>query len=158
MLLVYLRCFYTKNIALEDTQYCREEWGSSSAVTLILVTDGGIGYGPYSLQVCISTLRLIWKSIDCIWYSSLLKYQYTTKPDCAHWVNVLKELYTSETTLAQKIVLTPLNNEFRLRKLYSTSFMLKNPPEFLKKIHKNQFSASWRGLMGFIHKYKVVYF
>ena len=25
----------------------------------------------------------------------------------------LKELYTSETTLAQKIVLTPLNNEFK---------------------------------------------
>ena len=36
--------------------------------------------------------------------------------------------------------------------------MLKNPPEFLKKIHKNQFSASWRGLMVFIHIYKVVYF
>ena len=35
--------------------------------------------------------------------------------------------------------------------------MLKNPPEFLKKIHKNQFSASWRGLMVFIHIYKVVY-
>ena len=28
----------------------------------------------------------------------------------------LKELYTSETTLAQKIVLTPLNNEFKLKK------------------------------------------
>ena len=63
----------------------------------------------------------------------------------------LKELYTSETTLAQKIVLTPLNNEFRFKNLYLTSFMLKNPPEFLKKIHKNQFSASWRGLMVFIH-------
>ena len=36
--------------------------------------------------------------------------------------------------------------------------MLKNPPEFLKKIYKNQFSASWRGLMAFIHKYKVVNF
>ena len=36
--------------------------------------------------------------------------------------------------------------------------MLKNPPEFLKKIHKNQFSASWRGLMVFIHIHKVVYF
>ena len=69
----------------------------------------------------------------------------------------LKELYTSETTFAQKIVLTPLNNEFRLKNLYSTSFMLKNPPEFLKKIHKNKFLAS-RGLMVFIHKYKVVYF
>ena len=32
----------------------------------------------------------------------------------------LKELYTSETTLAQKIVLTPLNNEFRFKNLYST--------------------------------------
>ena len=40
----------------------------------------------------------------------------------------LKELYTSKTTLAQKIVLTPLNNEFILKKLYSTSFMQNNPP------------------------------
>ena len=70
----------------------------------------------------------------------------------------LKELYTSETTLAQKIVLTPLNNKFKLKIWNTTSFMLKNPPEFLKKIHKNQFSASWRGLMVFIHIYKVVYF
>ena len=67
----------------------------------------------------------------------------------------LKELYTSETTLAQKIVLAPLNNEFRFKNSYSTSFMLKNPPEFLKKIHKNQFSASWRGLMVFIYIYKL---
>ena len=35
--------------------------------------------------------------------------------------------------------------------------MLKNPPEFLKKIYKNQFLASWRGLMVFIQIYKVVY-
>ena len=68
----------------------------------------------------------------------------------------LKELYTSETTLTQKIVLTPLNNEFRLKNLYSTSFMLKNPPEFLKKIRKNQFLASWRGLAVFIYNYKGV--
>ena len=73
-------------------------------------------------------------------------------------MNTLKELYTSETTLAQKIVLAPLNNEFKLKNLYSTSFMLKNPPEFLKKIYKNHFSAFLRGLMAFIHKYKVVYF
>ena len=71
---------------------------------------------------------------------------------------LLKDLYTSETTLAQKIVLTPLNNEFRLKNLSLTSFMLKNPPEFLKKIHKNQFSASWRGPMVFVFIYKVAYF
>jgi len=28
----------------------QEEWGSGTPVTLILVTDGGVGYGPYSLQ------------------------------------------------------------------------------------------------------------
>ena len=56
-------------------------------------------------------------------------------------MNRLKELYTSETTLAQKIVLTPLNNEFKLKIWNTTSFMLKNPPEFLKKIHKNQFQG-----------------
>ena len=73
-------------------------------------------------------------------------------------VFLLKELYTSETTLAQTIVLTPLNNEFKLKIWNSTSFMLKNPPIFLEKIYKNQFLASWRGLMVFIHLYKVVYF
>ena len=71
--------------------------------------------------------------------------------------DVLKELYTSQTTLAQKIILTPLNNEFRSKNLYSSSFTLKNPPEFLKKIRKNQFLASWRGPMVFIHKQKVDY-
>ena len=71
----------------------------------------------------------------------------------------LKELNTSETTLAQKIVLTaPWITSLNLKFWNSTSFMLKNPPIFLKKIYKNQFLASWRGLMVFIHKYKVVYF
>jgi hypothetical protein len=28
----------------------QEEWGSNVPVTLIIVTDGGMGYGPYSLQ------------------------------------------------------------------------------------------------------------
>jgi hypothetical protein len=28
----------------------QEEWGSNVPVTLIVVTDGGTGYGPYSLQ------------------------------------------------------------------------------------------------------------
>ena len=67
---------------------------------------------------------------------------FWSAPDC-----VLKELYTSETTLAQKIVLTPLNNEFKLKIWNSTSFMLKSPPKFLKKIYKNQCLASWRGLI-----------
>ena len=44
----------------------------------------------------------------------------------------LKELYTSETTLAKKIVLTPLNNEFTIKIQNSTSFMLKNPQIFLQ--------------------------
>ena len=38
----------------------------------------------------------------------------------------LKELYTSETTLAQKIVLTLLNNEFVLKIRYSTPIMQKS--------------------------------
>ena len=65
---------------------------------------------------------------------------------------MLKELYTSKTTLAQKIVLTPLNNEFKLKIWNTTSFMQKNPPIFLKKIYKNQFLASWRGLMEKVSK------
>ena len=36
--------------------------------------------------------------------------------------------------------------------------MLKIPPIFLKKIYKNQFLASLRGLMVFIYEYKVIYF
>ena len=58
--------------------------------------------------------------------------------------------------IPQKIVLTPLNNEFGLKK-YSTSFMLKNPPIFLKKIYKNQFLPSLRGLMVLVYIYNVVY-
>ena len=45
----------------------------------------------------------------------------------------LKELYTSETTFALKIVLTPLNNKFIIKIWNSTSFMLKNPQIFLQK-------------------------
>ena len=41
-------------------------------------------------------------------------------------ISCLKELYTSETTLAQKIVLTPLNNEFVLKIRYSTPIIQKN--------------------------------
>ena len=70
----------------------------------------------------------------------------------------LKELYTSETTLAQKIVLTTLNNELKLEIWNSTSFMLKNRPIFLKKIYNNQFLASWRGPMVFMYINKVFYF
>ena len=55
----------------------------------------------------------------------------------------LKELYTSETTLATKIVLTPLNNEFALKIWNSTSFMLKKRHRyFLKKNYKSQILAS----------------
>ena len=94
----------------------------------------------------------------------LLKELYTSETTLAQKIVLtpldnefaLKELYTSQTAFAQKIVLTPLNNEFRLKNLYSTSFMLKDLPEFLKKIYKNQFLASGRGLMVFIHIYKVV--
>ena len=39
--------------------------------------------------------------------------------------NNLKELYTSETTLAQKIVLNPLNNEFNHAKRLKTDFLLE---------------------------------
>ena len=49
---------------------------------------------------------------------------------------LLKELYTSETTWAQKIVLTPLNNEFVLKIRYSTPIMQKNPQTFLQKSQK----------------------
>ena len=75
--------------------------------------------------------------------------------DSLHYDIILWGLETGGDT---SIVMAPLNNEFRFKNFYSTSFMLKNPPEFWKKIHKNQFSASWRGLMVFIDIYKVVYF
>ena len=56
----------------------------------------------------------------------------------------LKKFYTSETTLAQKIVLTPLNNEFVLKIRYSTPIMQKNPQTFLAKISKVTFKAVLR--------------
>ena len=56
-------------------------------------------------------------------------------------VPFLKELYTSETTLAQKIVLTPVNNELVLEIWYSIPIMQKNPQVFLVKISKVTFRA-----------------
>ena len=50
----------------------------------------------------------------------------------------LKELYTSETTLASKIVLTPLNIEFIIKIRNSTSFM-KSANIFAKKTQKGHF-------------------
>ena len=58
------------------------------------------------------------------------------------YINIpLKELYTSETTLAQKIVLASLINEFVLEIRYSTPIMQKNPQTFLAKISKVPFRA-----------------
>ena len=44
-------------------------------------------------------------------YKYIIDYLVRMNLECT----VLKELYTSETTLAQKIVLTPLNNKFKLK-------------------------------------------
>ena len=48
---------------------------------------------------------------------------------------ILKEFYTLETTLAQKIVLTPQNNEFVLKIQYSTPIMQKNSQTFLANFY-----------------------
>ena len=48
----------------------REEWGYSSPITLILVTDGGIGFGPYSLHNLV-TGKL---DIGCCFYSAYLNF------------------------------------------------------------------------------------
>ena len=72
---------------------------------------------------------------------------------------ILKELYTSETTLAQKIVLAPLNNEFRFKNSYLTSFMLKNPPEFLKKnLQKSVFSLLEGSFLFLNHVFQQIYY
>ena len=59
---------------------------------------------------------------------------------------VLKELYTSISTLAQKLVLTLLNDEFVLEILNSTPFRLKIRKYFRPKKEKGQF---WASLLGF---------
>ena len=56
-------------------------------------------------------------------------------------ISCLKELYTSETTLALKIVLALLISEFVLKIRYSTPIMQKNPHIFLAKISKVTFRA-----------------
>ena len=65
---------------------------------------------------------------------------------------LLKELYTSETTLAQKIVLAPLNSEFVLKIRYP--IVQKNPQTFLAKISKVTFRASSPSVM--VYKYKNI--
>ena len=79
-------------------------------------------------------------------FHSFLNKEFDRKYFCMLFVlllpSPLKELFTSETNLAQKIVLTPLNNKFELKIWSSTSFLLKNLPRFLKKIYKSQFLAS----------------
>ena len=53
----------------------------------------------------------------------------------------LKELYTSISTLAQKLVFTLLNNEFISKILNSTPFGRKIRKHFRPKNHKSRFSA-----------------
>ena len=53
----------------------------------------------------------------------------------------LKELYTSISTLAQKLVLTLLNNEFILKIQISTPFGRKIRERFRLKKHKSQISG-----------------
>ena len=53
--------------------------------------------------------------MDCLFFSYIRWSESYGRCMMQTWVTALKELYTSETTLAQKIVLTPLNNEFRLK-------------------------------------------
>ena len=53
----------------------------------------------------------------------------------------LKELYTSISTLAQKLVLTLLNNEFILKNQISTPFGRKIRERFRLKNHKSQISG-----------------
>ena len=52
---------------------------------------------------------------------------------CKFVKNVFKGTLHFTNNLGSKDILTPLNNEFRLKKLYSTSFMLKIHQNFRKK-------------------------
>ena len=54
---------------------------------------------------------------------------------------LLKELYTSISTLAQKVGLTFLNNKFILKILNSTPFGRKIRKHFRTKNHKDRFFA-----------------
>ena len=90
------------------------------------------------VYVCeLASIYNFWSCFSFLRDAGLRMYHYFGDFVCKKlW---LKELYTSETTLAQKIVLTTLNNELKLEIWNSTSFMLKNPLKFLKKIYKIQF-------------------
>ena len=64
----------------------------------------------------------------------------------------LKELYTSETTLAQKIVLTPLNNKFVLKIRYLTPIMQKRSANIFGQNLKSDLLS---GLSVMVYKIKI---
>ena len=68
--------------------------------------------------------------------------------------STLKELYTSETTLSQKIVLTPpLNNEFVLKIWYSTPIMQKRSANIFGQNRKSDLLS---GPSVLVYKYKNI--
>ena len=72
-------------------------------------------------------------------------YQFASKIE-----NTLKELYSSISTLAQKLVLTLLNNEFTLKILNSTPFGRKIRKHFRPKNHKSHISGELSGFMALL--------
>ena len=80
---------------------------------------------PYTVQ-CVQ-LRTKIKTIQLYSYGTDMLTTFV------YWN--LKELYTSISTLAQKLVLTLLNNEFILKILISTPFGRKIRKRFRLKNH-----------------------
>ena len=100
--------------------------------------------------------ELIWRPPELIWRPQLSASQGGAKIAQGSAKKILHASHARSCTPLSKIlkpplVLTPLNNKFRLKNLHSTSFMLKNSPKFLKKSTKSVFSLL-EGSNGF-HSY-----
>ena len=112
----------------------------------IWVPQGHLRSTSRSISIwCMIEIHLKSRYTSCMIEIHLKSFTFTLKLSKAFnrkydpfifnlWYHIwsLKELYTSETTFAWKIVLTPLNNKFIIKIWNSTSFTLKSPQIFLQ--------------------------
>ena len=123
-----------------------------------------IRYVPlYAVHCTIFLAARFMLNSSVAWFKYIwIKFQYpatkrnTTYVECPlpYCPPILKELYTSISNLAQKFVLTLLNNKFILKILNSTQFGRKIRKQFRPKNHKSQFSAEVSSFKAFLYNIK----
>lgn len=127
--IILLTSKWNSTIAKLAEQYCKSTGLAVESVKLDFIRP--------NLTFPIQNTSLISIDFECLKDKSLIKqlvHELMT-------FKMLMELYTSISTLAQKLVLTLLNNEFILKILNSTPFGRKIRKHFRPKNHKSRFSA-----------------